>query len=96
MKSNLAKSTIQQLEKEGLKPTFDDIILLNSLGVKLESNAESYDFSAVPRVAFLGDNCLWEPTVGKKIRMDCASKMISSNYMTQLTFLVFALNCPDN
>lgn len=97
MVSQLAKSTVESWQaKEGLEPTFEDIILLNALGLKLEKNDQSYNFSSVPRVAFLGDACFWEPTVAKRIWMDYASKLISDNFLTQATFTAYALNCPDN
>lgn len=97
MISQLAKTTIETWKsKEGLDPTFEDIILLNALGLKLEKNGESYNFSAVPRVAFLGDICLWQPTVAKRIWMDYASKLISDNFISQVSFTAYALNCPDD
>jgi len=95
MIGKLAKQTIEKWLMEGLQPKYEDIILLNGLAVKLENNSEAYNFSAVPRVAFLGDYCIWEPTVHKKIWMDCAVQLIANNYLTHLVFTVFALNCPD-
>lgn len=65
MISKLAKQTIEKWQSEGLKPTFDDVIRLNALGLKVEHGSEACEFSAVPRVAFLGDYTLFEPTVFK-------------------------------
>lgn len=95
MTSKLAKQQIEQWWKEGLKPTFEDIIKLNALGLKVERGSEVYNFAACPRVAFLGDWTLFEPTVGKRIWMDTAKQLLRDDYQTHLYFTVWALNCPD-
>lgn len=95
MISKLAKSTIEKwTEIEGLKPTIEDIVYLNALGLKVENGAEAYTFGAVPRCAFLGDYTFWEPTIAKKLWIDRARTMISNGYFTQLTFTAYALNTP--
>ena len=96
MTSKLAKSTIEKWWSEGLKPTVEDIVRLNALGLKVENGAEAYDFAACPRVAFLGDYMLFEPTVGKRAWMDTAKQALRDDYQTQLYFVAWALNCPDD
>lgn len=95
MTSRLAKSTIEQLKSEGLNPSFEDIIKLNALGLKVERGSESFNFSSVPRVSFLGDFTLWEPTIGKRIWIDTARQLIQDNITSQIYFLAYALNCPS-
>lgn len=96
MTSKLAKCEIEKWWGEGLHPTVDDIIKLNALGLKVEKGSEAYNFAACPRVAFLGDWTLFEPTVGKRIWMDTARQLLKDDYQTQLYFTAWALNCPDD
>ena len=79
-----------------MKPTFEDIVLLNALGLKVERKGDEYNFAACPRVAFLGDYTLFEPTVGKRIWMDTASQLLEDDWQTQLYFTAWCLNCPDD
>ena len=95
MTSRLAADTIAKWEKEGLKPTFEDMVRLNDIGLKVERGSEAFSFAACPRVAFLGDHILREPTVAKRIWMDCVGELFQGNYQTRLFFLCYALNCPD-
>lgn len=95
MTSRLAESTIQEWQKENLKPTFKDMVLLNDLGLKVERGSEAFSFSQCPRIAFLGDYILREPTVAKRIWMDSVGQMFDGNYQTRLFFMCYALNCPD-
>ena len=68
---------------------------MNALGLKVERGSEVYNFAACPRVAFLGDWTLFEPTVGKRIWMDTAKQLLRDDYQTHLYFTAWALNCPD-
>lgn len=96
MTSKLAKSTIEKWQCEGLKPTFDDIITLNNLGLKVERGSETFSFAACPRIAFLGDYILREPTIAKRIWIDTVGKFFNGNYQTKLFFMCYALNCLDS
>lgn len=96
MTSKLAKSTIEKWWSEGLQPSVEDIIKLNALGLQVEKGSESYNFAACPRVAFLGDWTLFEPTVGKRIWIDTARQLLKEDYLTQLYFTAWVLNCPDS
>ena len=95
MISRLAEQTIEKWQRENLKPTFKDIIALNNLGLKVERGAEAFSFAACPRIAFLGDHILREPTIAKRIWIDTVGETFSDNYQTRLFFMCYALNCPD-
>lgn len=97
MTSNLARSTYEQWMSEGLKPTLDQLVTLNALGLEAENSKDNYDFSMLPRVAFLGDYTIWEPTIGKRIWLDKATSLFDKDdFQTQLFLTAFSLNCPDN
>ena len=96
MTSNLAKSTIQKWQSEGLTPSFDDIVKLNALGLKVERSGDVYNMGAIPRVSFLDDWTLFEPTIGKRIWIDQSRQLLADDFDTQLYFMAWALNCPDD
>ena len=96
MISKLAKSTIEKWQTEGLKPSVDDVVRLNNLGLRIERNSNAFEAVAVPRCAFLGDAILWEPTIGKRLWMEQAQQIVSNGYDSQLYLIAYALNCPDN
>ncbi len=96
MTSRLAKDTIEGWQREGLHPTVEQIVRLNALGLKVESGNDVWNFAACPRVAFLGDWTLFEPTIGKRIWMDTARQLLKDDYQTQIYFTAWALNCPDD
>ena len=76
MVSKMAKDTVAKWEKEGLRPSFDDIVRLNALGLRVERGPNSADFAALPRVAFLGDLVLVEPTVRRWMWIDAARQIV--------------------
>ena len=55
-----------------MKPTFEDAVKMNALGLKIERDANAFEVASVPRCAFLGDSILWEPTIGKRIWLERA------------------------
>lgn len=91
MTSKLAKSQIELWWKEGLNPTFDDIVKLNDLGLAVERGTDMFSFSLCPRLAFLGDRILKEPTVAKRIWIDEAQGMFSNKMETKVQLLAYAL-----
>ena len=95
MISKLAKSTIEKWWSEGLKPSFEEIITLNSFGCKCESGTDAVDLAMLPRVAFLGDYIMHEPTVAKCIWIDRAMQIVS-NGTDKLMFYAWALLTPDD
>jgi len=96
MVSKMAKQMVERWKaEEGLVPSFDDVVRLNALGLKVERGGSSFEFGCVPRMAFLGDWILTEPTVGKRIWLDAALKLMESDYFTQVCVTAYALNTPD-
>ena len=96
MTSKLAKSQIELWWKEGLKPTVDDIVLLNNLGLAVERGTDMFSFSACPRVAFLGDNILREPTVAKRIWLDEVQQLFADNLQTKIYLVAYTLGTSDS
>lgn len=94
MISHIAKETIEQFKAEGLDPTFDDYIRLNALGLKVERGETAADLAALPRMAFLGDLILWEPTIAVRQWLDAAGQIASQDYFSQLALTAFTLNTP--
>lgn len=93
MKSKMAEEDLQEMIEDGLKPTVDDIIRLNALGLKCELSQCGGDFYALPRVAFLGRLAFREPTIGHGIWIDsvmrsCDGKDVS----TRIAVDAFALS----
>lgn len=70
MTSRLAEQTYNGWLAEGLTPTLEMAVDLNAAGVALERNSDAADFAALPRVAFLGDFILREPSVKKRVYLD--------------------------
>ena len=91
MTSKLAKSQIELWEKEGLRPTFDDIVRLNDIGLKVERGSDMFSFAASPRMAFLGDAILREPTIAKRMWLDEAQRMFADNVETKLYVVAYVL-----
>lgn len=96
MVSKLAKQQIEKFQMEGLKPTFDDIVLLNNLGLQVERGTEMYSFSACPRMAFLGDNILRQPTIAKQMWIDQAQCLFAETLESRVYILAYALGTPDD
>lgn len=63
MTSKTAKIDIEALIKDGYKPTIDEIIRLNDLGVSIEMGKETTPAN-YPRMGFAGNVVLFEPTIG--------------------------------
>ena len=95
MTSKLAKGQIELWWNEGLKPTVDDIVLLNNLGLQVERGSDMFSFSACPRVAFLGDHVLREPTVAKRLWLDQAQQLFADNVETRLYVVAYTLGTAD-
>lgn len=97
MTSKLAKQQIEQWWKEGLKPTVEDIVLVNNLGLQVERGSDMFNFSACPRAAFLGDNILWEPTLKKRMWIDAATQVVDAESMeSKIYVLAYALATPND
>lgn len=96
MISKLAEQQIEKFKSEGLNPTFDDYILLNNIGLKVEHGEEMYSFSACPRMAFLGDNILREPSIAKRLWIDYAQQLFQDNVESKIYLIAYALGTADN
>lgn len=96
MTSKLAKSQIEKWWSEGLKPTVDDIVLLNNLGISVEKGSEMFAFSACPRIAFLGDNILREPTIAKRLWIDEALRLFAPTVESKIYVLAYAFGTSDD
>lgn len=93
MISRLAKQTVTEWWDDGLHPSFEDIILLDALGLKVERGSDMWDFSCLPRVAYLGDLCFYEPSIAKQIWIDSVQSSIPG--IDNIKLILFALNTPD-
>lgn len=97
MISKLAKSQIEKWWAEGLKPSFEDIVKINNLGLAVERGTDMFDFSACPRAAFLGDNILWEPNMRKRMWIDAAIQVVDATTIeSRIYVLAYALATPDS
>ena len=95
MTSKLAKSQIELWWNEGLKPSVEDIVLLNNLGLQVERGSDMFSFSACPRMAFLGDVILREPTIAKRIWLDQAQQLFADTTETRIYVIAYTLGTPD-
>ena len=91
MTSKLAKSQIELWRKEGLEPTFDDIIKLNDLGLRVERGSDMFSFAAVPRMAFLNDRILREPTVAKRYWLDAVQSYFADDMQSKVYLIAYVL-----
>lgn len=73
MVSELAIAEIDELARAGIALSPREIIRLNAYGLKVERSEDAAEMFALPRVAFLGDHALREPTIGHEIWMAEAS-----------------------
>ena len=64
MISEMAMIDVDALKADGITVSPRDICRLNALGVKVEQAAKASAFYVLPRVAFLGDIAIHEPTIG--------------------------------
>lgn len=95
MKSDLAEIAVNEMWKQGLRPSVADIVRLNALGLAAERGDNGEGFDALPRIAFLGDLILTEPTLAKRIWLDTVLAAVKDTYETRLFVTAYALNTPD-
>ena len=95
MISRLAKETIGKWKTEGLSPSFDDIVRLNDLGLKVEGGSNAFEFGNAPRISFLGDYAFHEPTVAKRMWLEQAMKLMKDDFQNQIALTAYALNTPS-
>lgn len=96
MTSRLAKQAIEEMWNEGLHPSFEDIIHLNALGLEIEKGDDMYDFSVLPRTAFIGDYVFYEPTIAKRLWLEQASNLVSQEDNSLLYLILFVCHYEVN
>ena len=95
MISKTAQADIEDMWEAGLRPTFDDIVRLNALGLKVERIKSGFALNVLPRVAFLGEVALREPTVGADIWLDEAARLFAADKAETFMLLrAFSLSMP--
>ena len=67
MVSKTAIEDIEALRADGIDVPPREVIRLNALGLKMERGPDSAEMFAAPRVAFVGDVVLREPTLGAEM-----------------------------
>lgn len=70
MTSDLAEGEVAAMVAQGLKPTVRDIVRLNALALKIQYGPHAAERYALPRVAFLGNLVLRQPTIAHEIWLD--------------------------
>ena len=99
MISQTALATLEEFEAKGLKPTPEDVIRLNAIGLKLEASRGKYAASCtylLPRVAAISESLSFrQPTIGHEIWMDQVERLIApGDYQSLLAIRAFALSRP--
>lgn len=64
MISKMAMADIAQLRADGIDVPPREVVRLNALGLRVERGTDSAELFEAPRVAFVGDAVLREPTLG--------------------------------
>ena len=62
MLSDLARADLARLREDGLEPTDEDIVRLNSIALRISNGPETTAFN-MPLYALAGNWVLWEPTL---------------------------------
>ena len=95
MVSQRAKCDVEDMWEVGLKPTFDDIVHLNALGLAVERIRSGFALNVMPRVAFLGGVVFREPTVGADVWLDEAARLFAADKAETFMLLrAFSLSMP--
>lgn len=95
MISKLAKGQIETWRADGLEPSYDDIIRLNDLGLRVERGSDMFSFAAVPRMAFLGDRILREPTIARRIWLDTVQPIFADDLQSKIYLIAFVLGADE-
>ena len=67
MISKMAMADIEALRADGIDVPPREVVRLNALGLRVERGPESADLFAAPRVAFVGDVVIREPSLGAEM-----------------------------
>jgi hypothetical protein len=98
MVSNTAIEEAERLASEGTPLTPREIVRLNALGLAMERGERESLAFALPRVAFLGNIVLREPTLGHEIGLDDSRRFADfDDPDTSLAMhaLAFSIHDPD-
>ena len=68
---------------------------MNNLGLQVERGSEMFEFSVCPRIAFLGDTILREPTVAKHLWIDEVQRLFADTVESRIYIVSYALATPD-
>lgn len=80
---------LEDLKADGLMPSFEDIVRLNALGLKLDSSRET-TFANAPRIGWAGDTAIHEPTCQVELWMMDVGEVIASDKETVDSLWCFA------
>lgn len=95
MISELAIEDAEELRREGVEVTDRDIIRMNAFALKIERSAFCAEWFAMPRVAFIGDVAIREPTIGHELWIREAGRRFDlSNPETAMLVWSYALARP--
>lgn len=67
MTSEMAMEDIREMRSAGVDVAPEDVVRLNALGLRVERQGRAPDFHVLPRVAFVGDLVLREPTIAQEL-----------------------------
>ena len=96
MVSDTAESDIEDLIARGLKPTVRDIVRLNAVALRIERGAYAAAYFALPRVAFLGDLALYQPTIGHETWLDKVQSIVDMSDDSDFACRLYAAATKDN
>jgi hypothetical protein len=95
MISKTAQADVEDMWEAGLKPTFNDIVRLNALALRVERIKSGFALNVLPRVAFLGEVAFREPTIGADIWLDEAARLFAADKAETFMLLrAFSLSMP--
>ncbi len=94
MTSKTAIHELRRMEAAGLRPTWEDAIRLNALGLRLEAiRAEKAARHILPRLAVISDSVAFrEPTVGHEMWLAKAERLIDDDPQSSLALNCYALS----
>lgn len=92
MTSETARIAINEMWKNGLTPSVDDIVRLNALGLAVDHGECGDGFASMPRFAILGDVILREPTIAVRIWIEEAVRILADDEFTVLCVTAYALS----
>ncbi len=87
MVSEMAMEDLAAMKAEGIEVPVRDAVRLNAFGLKVEHASHAADFHVMPRVAFLGDVALREPTISDDLWLNRAAAVFDLLNAQTLLFL---------